>query len=88
MFTYDRGLAMHRSLPFFVALVLAMFVHDLMQRILSLPRTIGDWGATGSDDPRVVVAASHSLLHGRPAYAGYTIKPLTGCPRCHLMPWS
>jgi hypothetical protein len=44
-------------LAFFIALVLAMFVYHLMQRVPRLPRTAGDWGAAGSDDPRIAVAA-------------------------------
>jgi len=45
-------------LAFFVALVLALIVYRLFfNRIPRLPRTGRDWGSTGSNDPRVAVAA-------------------------------
>jgi len=43
---------------FFIALVLALIVyHFFFNRIPRLPRTGQDWGSTGSNDPRVAVAA-------------------------------
>jgi hypothetical protein len=48
---------LHMILAFFIALVLAMFAYHLMQRVPRLPRTAGDWGSAGSDDPRIAVAA-------------------------------
>ncbi len=48
---------MHLILTFFIAMLLALLVYHLMQRIPRLPRTAGGWGSAGSDDPRVAVAA-------------------------------
>jgi uncharacterized tellurite resistance protein B-like protein len=44
-------------LAFLVALLLAVVVYHLVNRIPRLPRTGRDWGAAGSNDPRVAVAA-------------------------------
>lgn len=48
---------MHLIFAFFVAMLLALIVYHFMQRVPRLPRIAGDWGAAGSDDPRVAVAA-------------------------------
>jgi len=48
---------MHIIFAFFVAMLLALLVYHLMNRIPRLPRSGRDWGATGSSDPRVAVAA-------------------------------
>ena len=48
---------MHIVFAFLVAMLLAVIVYQLMQRVPGLPRTAGDWGAGGTDDPRVAVAA-------------------------------
>lgn len=42
---------------FFAAILLALIVYQLVNRIPRLPRTGRDWGAAGSNDPRVAVAA-------------------------------
>jgi uncharacterized tellurite resistance protein B-like protein len=42
---------------FLAAIVLAIVIYHLANRVPSLPRTGRDWGVAGSDDPRVVVAA-------------------------------
>jgi len=39
------------------AILLALVVYHVMNRIPQLPRTGRDWGAAGSNDPRVAVAA-------------------------------
>jgi uncharacterized tellurite resistance protein B-like protein len=48
---------MHLVFAFFVAMLLALLVYRLMNRIPRLPRTGRDWGIAGGNDPRVAVAA-------------------------------
>src|SRR5262245_45326993 len=48
---------MHILLMFFLAMVLALVVYQLMNRVPRLPRTGRDWGSAGTNDPRVAVAA-------------------------------
>src|SRR5262245_36318217 len=44
-------------LSFFLAMLLALLVYRLMNRIPRLPSTGRDWGVSGVNDPRVAVAA-------------------------------
>jgi uncharacterized tellurite resistance protein B-like protein len=44
-------------MAFFVAMLLALIVYNVFNRIPRLPRTGRDWGAAGSNDPRIAVAA-------------------------------
>jgi uncharacterized tellurite resistance protein B-like protein len=44
-------------LSLFAVILLALVAYHLLNRIPRLPRTGRDWGAAGSNDPRVAVAA-------------------------------
>src|SRR5262249_21927745 len=48
---------MYVLLMFFLAMVLALIAHNWVNRIPSLPRTGRDWGSSGTNDPRLAVAA-------------------------------
>jgi uncharacterized tellurite resistance protein B-like protein len=48
---------MHILFMFFVAMLLALFAYNFINRIPRLPRTVRDWGSAGTNDPRVAVAA-------------------------------
>jgi len=48
---------MHILFMFFLAMLLALIVYNVMNRIPSLPRTGRDWGSASSNDPRIAVAA-------------------------------
>lgn len=42
---------------FFLAMVLALFAYQLVNRVPHLPRSGRDWGSAGTNDPRIAVAA-------------------------------
>jgi uncharacterized tellurite resistance protein B-like protein len=54
-----RTVGGRRVMPLFLllAVLLIIIAFFLLQRVPRLPHTAGDWGAAGSDDPRVAVAA-------------------------------
>lgn len=54
-----RTVGGRRVMPLFLllAVLLIIIAFFLLQRVPRLPHSAGDWGAAGSDDPRVAVAA-------------------------------